>query len=148
MGDGYRRVNCSNEFSFCDKKWKIFCKVQNQNCTRNFLMTVFWCVCYFWWTFSNLLILSIWRYKERRLIWFIFFEFLVTAIGGKPKPELCKLQNKNFAPFPHLNAFPDENELDVNEGVLEVMKRHISILGEEIRTTSLTWKIFKSIVVL
>ena len=44
-----------------------------------------------------------------------------------------KLQNKNFAPFPHLNAFLDENELDVNEGVFEVMKRHISILGEEIR---------------
>ena len=44
-----------------------------------------------------------------------------------------KSQNKNFAPFPHLNAFLDENELDVNEGVLEVMKRHISILGEEIQ---------------
>ena len=44
-----------------------------------------------------------------------------------------KLQNKNFAPFPLLNAFLDENELDVNEGVLEVMKRHIYILGEEIR---------------
>ena len=43
-----------------------------------------------------------------------------------------KLQNKNFAPFPHFNAFLDENELDVNEGVLEVMKRHISILDEEI----------------
>ena len=44
-----------------------------------------------------------------------------------------KLQNKNFALFRHLNAFLDENELDVKEGVLEVMKRHISILGEEIR---------------
>ena len=43
-----------------------------------------------------------------------------------------KLQNKNFAPFPHLNAFLDENKLDVNKGVLKVMKRHISILGEEI----------------
>ena len=43
-----------------------------------------------------------------------------------------KLQNKNFALFPHLNVFLDENELNVNEGVLEVMKRHISILGEEI----------------
>ena len=41
-----------------------------------------------------------------------------------------KLQNKNFAPFPHLNVFLDENELDVNEGV---MKRHILIFGEEIR---------------
>ena len=44
-----------------------------------------------------------------------------------------KLQNKNFAPFPHLNAFLDENKLDVNEGVPEMAKRHISILGEEIR---------------
>ena len=44
-----------------------------------------------------------------------------------------KLQNKNFAPFPHLNAFLDENELDVNEDVLEVVKRPISILAEEIR---------------
>ena len=44
-----------------------------------------------------------------------------------------KLQNKNFAPFPHLNAFLDENELNVNEGILEVMACHISILREEIR---------------
>ena len=44
-----------------------------------------------------------------------------------------KLQNKNFAPFPHLNSFLDENKLDVSEGVLELMKRHFSILGEEIR---------------
>ena len=44
-----------------------------------------------------------------------------------------KLQNKNFVPFPHLNTFLDENKLHVNEGVLEVMKRHISVLGEEIR---------------
>ena len=51
------------------------------------------------------------------------------------KLALChfKLQNKNFAPFPHLNGFLDENELDVNRGVFAVMKRHISILGEEIR---------------
>ena len=27
-----------------------------------------------------------------------------------------KMQNKNFAPFPHLIAFLDEKELDVNEG--------------------------------
>ena len=43
------------------------------------------------------------------------------------------MQNKNFAPFPHLNAFFDENKLYVNKGVLEVMKRHISILGKDIR---------------
>ena len=43
-----------------------------------------------------------------------------------------QIQNKKFPPFLHLNSFLDENELDVNEGVLELMKRHISILGEEI----------------
>ena len=40
---------------------------------------------------------------------------------------------KNFAPFPYLNPFFNENELDVNEGVLELMKRYVSICGEEIR---------------
>ena len=44
-----------------------------------------------------------------------------------------KLQNKNFAPFPHLNSFLDENELDVNKGALELMKRHFFILGKKIR---------------
>jgi len=44
-----------------------------------------------------------------------------------------KLQNKNFAPFPHLNAFFDENKLDASEGILEVMTCHISIFREEIR---------------
>ena len=44
-----------------------------------------------------------------------------------------KLQNKNFAPFPHLNAFLNENKLDVKESVFEVLKRHISILGKKIR---------------
>ena len=44
-----------------------------------------------------------------------------------------KFQNQNFAPFPHLNASLEENELDVNKGVLKVMKCHISILGEKIR---------------
>ena len=44
-----------------------------------------------------------------------------------------KLQNKNFAPFRHLNSFLDENELDVNEVVLQLMKQHFSILGEEIQ---------------
>ena len=43
------------------------------------------------------------------------------------------VQNKNFAPFSYLNSFFDENELDVNEVVLELMIRHISIFGEEIR---------------
>ena len=43
-----------------------------------------------------------------------------------------KLQNKNFTPFPQLNAFLNENKLDVKESVFEVMKRHISILSKEI----------------
>ena len=44
-----------------------------------------------------------------------------------------KLQNKNFAPFSHLSSFVDENELDVNGGVLRLMKQHMSILGEKFR---------------
>ena len=40
---------------------------------------------------------------------------------------------KHFARFPHLNSFIHENNLDVNKGVLEHIKRHISILSEEIR---------------
>ena len=62
---------------------------------------------------------------------------------------VIQLQNKNFAPFPYLGSFLDENELGVDKGVLELMKRHISILGEEIhKCTSPTWMIFKTIVVL
>ena len=38
---------------------------------QNFQMIVFGYVFHFWWTFWNLLILSIRRYKERRLISFI-----------------------------------------------------------------------------
>ena len=41
----------------------------------------------------------------------------------------CK--TKTLLPF-HISIL-DKNELHVNEGVLELMKRHISILGEEIR---------------
>ena len=44
-----------------------------------------------------------------------------------------KLQNKNFASFPHLNSFLDENTLDVSDGVIELIKRHFFIHGEEIR---------------
>ena len=43
------------------------------------------------------------------------------------------MQNKNFALFPYFNSFFDENELDVNKGVFELMKWHISIFGEKIR---------------
>ena len=33
-----------------------------------------------------------------------------------------KWQNKEFTLFPHHNSFLDENELDINEGVLELVK--------------------------
>ena len=68
--------------------------------------------------------------KETNLI---HYQEKLSAFNMKMTLWHSKLQNKNFASFPHLNAFLDENELDVNEGFLEVMKRHISILGEEIR---------------
>ena len=68
--------------------------------------------------------------KETNLI---YCQEKLSAFNMKLTLWHSKLQNKNFAPFPYLNAFLDENELDVNIGVLEVMKPHISILGEEIR---------------
>ena len=44
-------------------------------------------------------------------------------------PKVCgvmdgysNLQNKNFAPFMHLNSFFDEDELDINKSVFELMK--------------------------
>ena len=40
---------------------------------------------------------------------------------------------KNFASFIYLNSFFNKNELDVNEDLLELMKRYVSIFGEEIR---------------
>ena len=63
----------------------------------------------------------------------IHYQEKLSAFNLKLTLWHSKLQNKNFAPFPHLKAFLNENKLDVNEGVLEIMKRHISILGEEIR---------------
>ena len=39
---------------------------------------------------------------------------------------------KIFAPFPQLNTYNDENEINVLHDILEVMKRHVSILCEEI----------------
>ena len=59
-----------------------------------------------------------------------------------------KLQNKSFAPFPRLSSFLDENEVDVNEGVLELMKRHISVVGEEIRQYFPGLEDFQSFVIL
>ena len=66
---------------------------------------------------------------------FIHCQEKLSAFNMKLTFWHSKLQNKNFAPFPHLNAFLDENELDVKEE-----KRYSrghetphSILGEEIR---------------
>ena len=67
--------------------------------------------------------------KETNLI---YCQEKLSAFNMKLTLWHSKLQNKNFASFPHLNAFLYENKLDVNEDVLEVVKRHISILGEEI----------------
>ena len=57
--------------------------------------------------------------------------------------ENSKLQDKNFAPFLHLNFFLDEIVLDVDEGVLELIKRHISIFSEEIPQHFSDWKNFQ-----
>ena len=56
------------------------------------------------------------------------------VVGIQYGADLVAFQTakQNFVPFPHLNAFLDENELDVNEGVLKVIKRHSFILNEEI----------------
>ena len=43
----------------------------------------------------------------------------------------CKLE-KNFAPFPQLNTYVDDNELNVDDDILEAMRRQVSILCEEI----------------
>ena len=43
-----------------------------------------------------------------------------------------KLEKKNFAPFPELNQFLDDNELEANDDIIKVMKQHVSILSEEI----------------
>ena len=39
---------------------------------------------------------------------------------------------KNFAPFPQINTYIDENELNVDDNILDVMKCHESIHREEI----------------
>ena len=55
----------------------------------------------------------------------------------------CK---QNFASFPCLSSFLDK--LAVKKGVLELMKRHISVLGEKIRQYFPDLEDFLSIVVL
>jgi hypothetical protein len=42
-----------------------------------------------------------------------------------------KLQKRNFAPFPQLNSYIDENQLNVEEDILQMMKNHVSILRKE-----------------
>ena len=56
----------------------------------------------------------------------------LTAFEMKLALWNSKLDNKNFAPFPQLNTFLDENALHVDDDILEVMKRNVSILREEI----------------
>lgn len=56
----------------------------------------------------------------------------LTAFNMKLKLWHAKLEKKNFAPFPQLNTYLDENELNVDDDMLEVMKQHVSILSEEI----------------
>ena len=42
-----------------------------------------------------------------------------------------KLEKKSVAPFPQLNTDIDTNELNVDDDILEVKERHVSILREE-----------------
>ena len=56
----------------------------------------------------------------------------LTAFEMKLALWNSKLDNKNFAPFPQLNTFLDENALHVDDDILEVIKRHVSIPREEI----------------
>ena len=44
-----------------------------------------------------------------------------------------KLEKKNFAPFPQLNSFIDENDLDIDEDIIDTMKQHTLMLRKEIR---------------
>ena len=65
---------------------------------------------------------------------FIHCQEKLSAFNMKLTFWHSKLQNKNFSPFPHLNAFLDENELDVKEEK-RFSRGHEtphSILGEEI----------------
>ena len=59
----------------------------------------------------------------------------LTAFEMKLALWNSKLDNKNFGPFPQLNninTFLHENALYVDDDILEVMKRHVSILRDEI----------------
>ena len=60
------------------------------------------------------------------------YKLLNNQYEGMSSYGNSKLQNKKFPPFPHRNSVLDENKTDVNEGVLELMKRHICIPGKEI----------------
>ena len=56
----------------------------------------------------------------------------LTAFEMKLALWNSKLGNKNFSQFPQLNTFLYKNALHVDDDILEVMKRHVSILREEI----------------
>ena len=53
------------------------------------------------------------------------------AFNMKLLLRYSKLDKKNFSSFPYLNEFLDENELQMSDVILEVIKRHVSILCEE-----------------
>nr|XP_039255155.1 protein FAM200B-like [Styela clava] len=56
----------------------------------------------------------------------------LTAFNMKLSLWHSKLDKKTLAPFPHLNGYLDENELQISDDIIEVMKSHVSILSEEI----------------
>ena len=56
----------------------------------------------------------------------------LTVFNMQLKLWHSKLNKKNFAPFPHLNEFLDEIDLQINNDIIEVMKCRVSIFNEEI----------------
>ena len=62
----------------------------------------------------------------------LHFHEKLSAFKMKPKLWNSKLEKKIFAPFSQLNTHNEENEINVHDNILEMMKRHVSILCEEI----------------
>ena len=56
----------------------------------------------------------------------------LTAFKLKLELRDSMLEKKNYAQFPQLNTYIDENKLSVDDDILEVTKRHVSIFREEI----------------
>ena len=42
-----------------------------------------------------------------------------------------EVKKQNYAPFPRLNGFLHENELQINDDILEVIKCYVTILVDE-----------------